>query len=396
MGHVDETILKDQERKTAYLTVGGCNFQAITVYLIAIFVFSELVLYAYMSKRKNVFEAAFQIKVENKLLCWLVVLFPLHFTIFTICAVNIKLALARYKLCKILENGKEENETDTAYSVVKISDEMVELEKQSYYLNHLMTELQCIESLCERVPQAVLQLCFMILIGQFKRLELLFDTTFGINLNTILILTWILLVLSIIRSYISYTHRHRYPISPGILGTILQTTSTACLIVPKLVLISTALLNSMFLHPLICMADILVIHIIQRYFLGNHIKVFDSIMMSIAPAYFKQHESTDVNEPEKLSQKVFRGFITLILQLVSLGLYLSSGWLMQSTVFLYNIQVSDEESFVKDIALKKSLITYYWLIIIGIYTGCAVLHCFINYLYYAIGHPWSMAREKKC
>ena len=119
-------------------------------------------------------------------------------------------------------------------------------------------------------------------------------------------------------------------------------------------------------------------------------------MMSIAPAYFKQHESTDVNEPEKLSQKVFRGFITLILQLVSLGLYLSSGWFMQTNVFLYNIQVSDEESFVKDIALKKSLITYYWLIIIGIYTGCAVLHCLINYLYYAIGHPWSMAREKKC
>ena len=286
---------------------------------------------------------------------------------------------------------------ETTTTVVQISEEICELRMQAYYLNHLMTELQCLETLCERIPQAVLQLCLMILMGQLtsaKRLEILFDGTFGIDLQTILIISWILLAVSIIRSYIHYIHRHRYPISPGILGTVLQTTSTACLVVPKLVLISTALLNSMYVHPVLCMVDILLIHLAQKYWLGKHIKILDSATMSISPAYFKQHESNDVNEPEKLSQKLFSGSITLILHLVSLVLYRTAAWFLQRMVFFYNILETDEDSFIKDIALQQNLITENWLIIVGIYTGCAGLHFLVNYLYYAKGHPWSMAREK--
>ena len=137
LGHVDETILKDDDDTKAYFSVGGCQFEAMRVYLILIFVFSEIVLYAYMSKQQGLFKSAFRIEKENRFFCWLVVLFPLHFTILTICYVNIKLALATYELSKILRSGNEENETDTTIAVIQICEEMGELRKQAYFLNEI-------------------------------------------------------------------------------------------------------------------------------------------------------------------------------------------------------------------------------------------------------------------
>lgn len=259
-----------------------------------------------------------------------------------------------------------------------------------------MAELQCIESLCERIPQSVLQLSIFILMLQFKRLELLFDSTFGIDIQTLFALTWILPVYSIIKSYISYNHRNRYPICPGIVGSVLQTTSMACLVIPKLVLISMSLLNSMFIHPILMTADILMIHLVHKYFFEQDIKIFESAMMSIAPAYVKGLQTTPKNGNEMMHKMKLGAFITLIPYLCSLVLYLCAGWFLRNTVFFYNIFVEDDESFIKDVALNQNFITYYWLVFIGFYVGCGVLHIIFNCVYYVMGHPWSMTRDEEC
>ena len=70
------------------------------------------------------------------------------------------------------ETSNEEEEDILATSVLEISEELDLIMSQAYFLNNLRSEIQLIESALERCPQAVVQLTLLILMTEFKRLEI--------------------------------------------------------------------------------------------------------------------------------------------------------------------------------------------------------------------------------
>jgi hypothetical protein len=367
--------------------------------LLAIFFLSETIVYLYTYKHKGAFKQALKIDLTKRWTWWLVVIFPLHYTILMVCWVNVELNLLKYKMAKILENETctEEEENDAANSLHEISQEIDSLMTQSYYLNNLHSEIDLIESAFERCPQAIVQFAFFILMGQFKRLEILFDSKLGIPLQTFLIITWIIPVFTIIKSSLRYIHRKRYPITPGLLGYAIQATSVACLVAPKLICISFALLNSVPLHPLFFSVDLVFIMIVHKCMLNEDIKWFDGIMMLIAPTYFKHHQDSEDDCPEHLPKRTLRGVVAWIIHGFSLLLCLLFGWGLRTTLFYFNIDKDIVKGqFVEDFALEQGFFTNGWLILISIYCGCSVIAYLLNFLYFMIGHPWKMARENSC
>ena len=134
--------------------------------------------------------------------------------------------------------------------------------KQLYFLNDLESEILIIELALEQQPQSVIQCSIFWLMLEFGRLKLLVDTVFGIDLTVIFVATFVLQIVSMTRSYIRAIHRRRYPISPGIVGQVLQAISIACLIGPKIIVLSVSLLNFTYLHPIIGLAHFGVIRLL--------------------------------------------------------------------------------------------------------------------------------------
>ena len=397
--HIDKEILRDTDPKLKFTSVGGVNFQVMAVYLLAIFFISELIIYVYAFKQKGAFQQAFKIDVTKSWMWWLVVVFPIHYIILTSCMVKVLVNLLEYKLAKIIdkETSTEEEENDAAKSIQEISQELDSLIGQSYYLNNVHSEIELVESAFERCPQAIIQLSLLILMTQFKRLGILFDSSLGMDLTTFLIITWVIPIITIVKCTLRYIHRKRYPITPGGLGQAIQFISVACLVVPKLMVISFALLNSVQLHPLLFCAELVFVVVVHKCMLNENIKGFDALMMAIVPTYFKHHQDSDDECPEHLPKRTLRGVVAWIIHGFSMILCLVVGWGLRKTLFFFNVdRDAVEGEFLEDFALEQGFFTNGWLILTAIYFGGSIVAFLLNALYFKIGHPWKMARDKSC
>ena len=129
--------------------------------------------------------------------------------------------------------------------------------------------MQVLETALEREPQTVVQLSLFILMKRFKRIRLLFSSYFGISIETIFVVTWLLTMFSITNTVYGYIHSKRWPITPGLLGTIIQLLAIGCLVTSKLVLISITLLNAVYLHIFLYGFNMLLIFLYYKLFSGN-------------------------------------------------------------------------------------------------------------------------------
>ncbi len=136
---------------------------------------------------------------------------------------------------------------------------------------------------------------------------------------------------------------------------------------------------------------------VHKFMLNYKIKGFDAIMVSMVPTYYRHHEDSEGDCPENLPKRTFRGTIVMLIHLFNIPLYLVVSWMLRKSLFFFNIDKEKvNEDILKGVALDESFFTPTWLVFISVYCGCAIFSYFVNILYYKIGHPWSMAREKNC
>lgn len=403
MHHVDQQIINaDDDPKTEFDSVGGLNLKILSYYLILIFVFSEVMIYLHVIKRRKHFFDIFKIPEKQKVARLLVMMFPIHFTILKTMVVNIKSDHVKYKISNLLitqsENMADENKTAT--SVLELSDEYDSLSRQLYHLNNLESEILLLEVSLEQEPQISLQGVLFLLTKDFKRLGLLFDQTLGLDLRLIIGFTWVIQLLSIIRAYQRVIHRKRFPMAPGLVGTFLQTIATGCLLAPKLMVVSMALLNTVYIYPLVHLAIMFLNLIIIRNVLKKQPTMFDVLAISTAPVYCKLEDRNPGGDNASLSQPCYRS-ATALMHLLTLIVYFVVGWIFRQTVFLYNLPLTtgnhdDSSSFLRKILTKERLFPSSWIFIISIYIGSLVVYHVAIGMYYSTSHPWSKGREKDC
>ena len=103
----------------------------------------------------------------------------------------------------------------------------------------------------------------------------------------------------------------------------------------------------------------------------------------------------DCHEP--LTKRAFRGAVVWIIHGFTLTLCLAVSWLLKKTLFFFNINkdiVDGRIVDVEDIALEEDFFTTTKLTMMSIYIGCSVMASLVNFVYYNVGHPSSVAREK--
>ena len=246
----------------------------------------------------------------------------------------------------------------------------------------------------ERQPQAVFQGSLWILMQEFPRLKILFSSTFGIELNVIIGITWTISVLGIIKSWMRCSHRKRFPVEPAIVGSLLQTIAIGCLLVPKLIVISISLLNTLWIYPLIQVFNICVVQFIHKGLLRNELTTMDVLLHSVAPAYYHLPKNDQGDESEAITSKLRKFSLTFVVHIIGLMLCFVICWTLRHTVFFFNIKLdqshgtfNNSASFLNDIAINQSTFPFHWQIVTYVYIGFLLLYYLFSILYYKYGHP---------
>ena len=316
--------------------------------------------------------------------------------------VNIKLEYLRYKLTNVFNPQSDEidKEEELVMSVLKITDQYDSLMKQAFHINRMETDILAIEMTFEQQPQIVLQGAFFLLMQDFKRLEILSDSSLGIDLWDFLVITWMIQILGMIANYQRCIHRKRYPIGPGIVGKVIQAAAIGCLIIPNMLLASATLLNAIYLHPLIYLCNLALTVFLMRCLFRKETGI-DTILISAAPAHryisdkledrlLDSMEDTTKNHVRRMDAR----FAPLLIQAVTLMVYLFTGSILRQTVFLYNLKAS-QGTFLNNITSHAEIFPTNWDMIVAIYAGFTMTYYLLTSLYYYIGHPWSMELKNK-
>ena len=401
--YIDEKILnEDDDPLKEFQTVGGINFQVISLTLIAVLVISEVMIYIYMVQIRDQFEKAFRIESGNSWRKALIICFPVVFVALETFIVNSKITLIEYNINKLFKGESTDKITEDASieTFIALSNEHNNLIKQAYHLNHIEVEINLIELVMEQEPQVVLQGAFFILMQDYKRLEILSETAFAIDLYLYMVLTWTIQIICMARSCVRGIHRNRYPIGPGIAGTLLQGVSIILLLVPKLIIISVSLLNAIYWHPILIVANLAFSSFMLGGIVRNKVGIFDLIICLFAPAYHKLKEDEEIkNFKDKKLKDIKNWLSTISIHVFSIALYFSIGWILRKDVFIYKFNglehnFSNQNSFLKDVTSKTEMFPFWWQILIIAYIGCFVLYNAFVLLYYQMCHPWKIGREK--
>ena len=400
--YIDQKILTDDDEPLEeFQSVGGLNFKVLSFTLISILVVSEIMIYLYVYHTRDRFAKAFGIDNKNYFYKGVIIAFPIISIAMETFLVNTKLALVEYRIKRLLDDESKNTETEdeSIKSFLALCHQYNQLMKQIYHLDFMEVEINLIELSMEQEPQAVLQASLFILMLDFKRLEILSDLAFEMDLTLYMILTWTIQVVTMARSCVRGLHRHRFPIGPGMMGTAMQYVSILCLLVPKLAIISVSLLNATYLHPILIIANLAITYFILKGIMRMKINFFDLILFSVVPAYHKLNKD---NESEPLTKPKYKKFpnwsLTILIHLMTITLYFAINWVLRQDVFIYKIEKEHNglniTSFLDDVTSKSEVFTLHWIYLISIYFGSLVAYYLFTVAYYQSCHPWKVGEEK--
>ena len=133
--HVRDNVLKDDDVKTRFDSVGGVNFQVLIVYLICIMVIGEIAIYWQILNREASIKERikwFDVSLIGRIF---VRLFPIHFLYLQMARAKIETMLLRRKIINTLRWNELAWGRALAKLIIKSSIDLENLRNQSYYLN---------------------------------------------------------------------------------------------------------------------------------------------------------------------------------------------------------------------------------------------------------------------
>jgi hypothetical protein len=408
--HVENKVFQNETTESRYQSVGGLDFTLLAYYLIGVFVVSEAAIFLYMYRRRDQYQAIFDINEKYSAVpTFFINLFPMVFLPLQKCKIGMKLAHLEYKISKLLngiENDQEYSDS-IGESVLEIADEVEALAKQLHHLNHIECEVQILETCLEREPQLAISCVMLVLMKQFSRIRILFDSFFGIGIEVLIIGCIMTTMIAIIRSIKRYRDKDRFPNTSGLFGTVIQLLSISCLLVPKMVIITLALLNLIYIHALLYFVNVLLVIFVYRLFYHTNITIIEALVTATCPAYCKPAKFTD-NEtgedvPQTLRRRIGPSMVTALNHLLTISIFIIMGCVFRRTTFQYTIkpekdfsqpglldnQTLSQPQFFEDVALTNHMFTAHWLWILLSCLAAYLAHILLVLVYYSKGHPWS-------
>ena len=418
---VDTTLFDAMEKEERFDSVGGINFKVIYYYLISILVTSEFLRIFYMHKCEEKFAEAFHINSDKKIATIMIKLFPIHFLLYTKAAVDCKVLREIHTLDNLMHDIDDKSmDNEKAKWIMKITDNLDILYKQSFHLNQMECNIQIIETLSEREPQSVVTFSLLMLMQKFSRIRILFDSFFGIPFEIILIVTSAITILAMVRSIMRVIHVRRYPIGPGFCGSILQFLAILVIVLAKITLISVSLLNAMYFHIFLHGFNVLMAYVYCKFQYKSTPDLFDHmVIISTIPTFYSPPKPKTRSLEAEISAETTKRFkfcekiiSPIFLYLMTFAIYWIIGSILRVTTFFYNIKIDDygykkmdklvntsiaamngnkyweNESLFGENSFKEYIYEFPSLIIFGVYVLAVGVHIILSVLYYRLGHPW--------
>ena len=410
--YVRDNLLRDENLNTRFDTVGGLNFDVIIAYVIFILLVGETGVYWQMFNRQDILMDTFPQHQTSRLGRILVFGFPIHFIFLQGLKDKRQISLLKAKLSDVFCTKVLIDHDSMALDLATISNKINTLSTQQYYLHWIQKEAQIIQSALEREPQMVLQLCLYVLMKSFDRLSLFFSNFVGISAETLFISSFLLSSTIMAKSISDYLHHKRWPVLPNIFGLGFHLFAIGFLVVPKIILISYTLLNAFYLYPFIHGLNLFLVWLYNKLVCGNIESSFEQVLvMGIAPGFFKSTKKTSKNKVLNYFLRVSKkyGFVLhpVMLQLLTLFIYLSIGTILRHTVFPFSIKTENgvkydiieqenadgiehvEESYLDEVLYEHPLNNVPFVVVAGYLIGIVL------YVLFAIIYKWKFSPPKE-
>ena len=298
--HLSYNILHLTGYETRYETVGEINFERLFYYLVLVVIISEILIYLRVVRRRKELPKIFDVDEDCRWMKILIGIFPLHFVHLELFYLEFSVQKAHRELQLIMERQIKNGETlsNISVEVLRVAQKLEDLHHRLFSVNQFHAELDIIETVFEREPQLIVQSTLFLTSIYYTRLLQYFDKLFGIPIMHVFILNWCITILGMANSVLRYRNAKRYPMSSGMMGTILQTIAVAILLSGKIVFVSAALSSYPYFHPVGLCIKIVLMYLFQVF--STKCKPRDTFEVVIATStissFFRPRSSRKRNE----------------------------------------------------------------------------------------------------
>ena len=385
--HISDEILQHN-----FDSVGGLNLDWLKSGLLLACLGSQALIFASgIFKFRNKSQVYSIGKSHSKAVRILARIFPMHFAAFELTNLKHQEALTekdlQEKCSKVAsEESSEAEKLSLSRDLELAIEKLMHIRKKMRVVHRNHNRIQLIETVFERMPQAVLQGSVLLASRKYARLEFLLKTqlkqAFGLTIQQAFTLVLIAGLLGAINNLSQFKTEHRYPLRPSLLGKGLLLLSAASLVLPKVALLGTYLGQAPYLYLGTIILEFILGLAFQRLVLARKENLLSLESLSYAACPFMIRGVTDLT-PHKTTER-WRTLIlrpaavpaTLILSVLTvLAIYLPICLVLRFKIYqVYDLGPLSEVGFA----------SYMFAIGLG-------AHLLFSALYYGLGHNWKLA-----
>jgi hypothetical protein len=191
--HFSSKVLVKPDPNVRFQSVGGIQFNFLMPYSVSIVLVSEIFICLFVWSRRKTFFKILNIAQAGKIATFVIIVFPIHCTLFVACAAKNNILLQIKNLGNVatrnveVEMSSEEMINEKVDEITIIANKVDSYNQQLYHINKFYRKIQILESLAERQFQIVLFTCLMVFSAEFSRIRVLFDGVFSgfLDLSTL-------------------------------------------------------------------------------------------------------------------------------------------------------------------------------------------------------------------
>lgn len=375
-----------------FAAIGNINLDAIRNFLICILFGSQIGIVLLSIAKWNHMALYGDSTRFPRLARILSLVFPVHFALLerakTAFDIHQEQDACHVDMTHLLEAPEEMSETqkDHTKTIKTRRIKLHSLEQRAKMIQVHYNRIQIIESVVERVPQIVIQMTLFLASQEYPRLKAFFANIIqyqiGISGKILFILALLSSLVGVINSIRHVKNEKRFPVTPSLVGTLIQMVAIGSLLGPKMFLISSALLHAPYVFPLVLIIAMGLIVIYQKLMFGYlNVFSFDNLVTLVSFAFYRGSHvlKKDKTTSDQIPVLDRYGGIpnTLILSVLNYGL-----------IYLPMAIVTNHYIFK---VYRPTYFTNYFEHASFVFAGGLLVFCALVFTFYYFGHNWKLA-----
>eukprot|EP00095_Tigriopus_kingsejongensis_P000657 maker-scaffold311_size212931-snap-gene-0.8 protein:Tk00657 transcript:maker-scaffold311_size212931-snap-gene-0.8-mRNA-1 annotation:"PREDICTED: uncharacterized protein LOC101895962" len=373
-----------------YATIGNINLDAIQYFLLSVLLGSQFAIFMLSVGRFNEMNMYGKGKRFPRMVQNMAFVFPVHFVLLE--RARLKGSIHHQKdqlhetLIRLLGTPEDLPETQRDHSnqfkcgTVILKDLEHDLKAVQIHYNRM----QIIETVIERVPQIVVQMTLFLASQEYPRLKAFFANILkhqvGLSGQFVFTLALLSSFMGVINSVRHFKNEKRFPLTPSLMGTLIQMAAICALLGPKMFLVSSTLIHVPFILPVVIVFGLSLIILYQKLmFASVSIFSFSHLVTFVSLAFYAQ--PTGVEKDKAL----LKDLANTLDQMAGVPHTIVLSCLSYTMIYLPIAIATNDYLFA---VYRPSYFTNYFLHATILYFVGLILYLALNMGFYLLGHNW--------